>query len=77
MDSIKSNNKDNSNLISKCSLDYYLRNIISKKTNFEVDEIELIITEKTRMNKCNEFNSFIFNYKDKTYKLLDDKLYEI
>lgn len=55
-------------------LDYYLQKIISSKTNFNVDKINLICAEKTNMEERNEFNSFIFEYKGLTYKLLDDKL---
>ena len=55
-------------------LDYYLQKIVSSKTGFNVDKIDIICAEKTNMEERNEFNSFIFEYKGMTYKLLDDKL---
>ena len=55
-------------------LDYYLQKIISDKTSFNINKIDLLYAEKTNMEKYNEFNSFIFNYRGITYKLLDDKL---
>ena len=55
-------------------LDYYLKELISKKTNFEINKIEVLIAKKTRMKIYNEFNYFEFKYKRKIYKLLDDKL---
>ena len=55
-------------------LDYYLQKIVSSKTGFNIDKIDLISAEKTNMKEINEFNSFVFKYKGLTYKLLDDEL---
>ena len=58
----------------KQRLDYYLKNMIKNKTNFEINKIDLLIAEKTRIKTYNEFNSFIFKYDGLTYHLLDDDL---
>lgn len=55
-------------------LDYYLQKIISNKTGFNVNKIYMLYAEKTNIKENNEFNSFIFEYKGLTYKLLDNKL---
>ena len=50
-----------------------LLTLVSDKTNFDVNKIDVIEAEKT--NKLeNQFNRFIFKYKGKTFKLLDDEL---
>ena len=52
---------------------YHLQKIVSDKTNFNVNKNDVIEAEKT--NKLeNQFNRFIFKYKGKTFKLLDDEL---
>ena len=39
-----------------------------------ISKIEILVAEKARMQTNNEFNYFIFKYKGKLYKLLDDEL---
>lgn len=55
-------------------LDYYLEKIISDKTGFDVNKIDMLYAEKSNIDVNNEFDSFIFNYIGLTYKLIDNKL---
>ena len=55
-------------------LDYYFEKIISDKTGFNVNKIDMLYAEKSNIDVNNEFDSFIFNYMGLTYKLIDNKL---
>ena len=55
-------------------LDYYIKRLITEKTNFDMEDIELIEVAKLDMKKENEFNYFDFLYKDKRYILKNDNL---
>lgn len=55
-------------------LDYYIKRLITEKTNFDIEDIELIEVAKLDMKKENEFNYFDFLYKDKRYILKNDNL---
>ena len=52
---------------------YYLQKLVSDNTNFNINKIDVIEAEKTN-SLDNQFNSFIFKYKGKMYKLLDNQL---
>lgn len=54
--------------------DTYIKDLIKKQTDINVNKIELLIVKKTRIKEYNEFNYFLFKYKRKTYELLDGKL---
>lgn len=54
--------------------DTYIKDLIKEQIDIDVNKIELLIVEKTRMQKYNEFNYFLFKYRRKTYELLDGKL---
>lgn len=58
----------------KNRLSYYLKTIISNKTNFKINKIILIIAEKTKIKEYNEFNHFVFKYNGLVYDLLDNDL---
>lgn len=55
-------------------LDTYIKDLIKEQIDIDVNKIELLIVEKTRMQKYNGFNYFLFKYRRKTYELLDGKL---
>lgn len=55
-------------------LDYYLEKIISDKTGFDVNKIDMLYAEKSNIDVNNEFDSFIFNYIGLTYKLIGNEL---
>ena len=55
-------------------LDYYFEKIISDKTGFNVNKIDMLYAEKSNIDVNNEFDSFIFNYMSLTYKLIGNKL---
>lgn len=58
----------------KKRLDYYFQKIISDKTGFNVNKIDMLYAEKSNIDVNNEFDSFIFNYMGLTYKLIGNKL---
>lgn len=60
----------------KQRMDYYIQCLISEKTGFKPERIELLIAKKTRMKQLNEFNYFEFIYRKKKYILEDGKLKE-
>lgn len=55
-------------------LDYYIKRLISEKTSFDIEDIELIEVAKLDMKKENDFNYFDFLYKNKRYILKNDNL---
>ena len=55
-------------------LDYYFEKIISDKTGFNVNKIDMLYAEKSNIDVNNEFDSFIFNYMGLTYKLIGNNL---
>ena len=55
-------------------LEDYIKELIVKKTDFELSKINLLIAKKLDMKNFNEFNYFEFIYKRRRYKLVNDKL---
>ncbi len=55
-------------------LGYYFEKIISNKTGFNANKIDMLYAEKSNTDVNNEFDSFIFNYMGLTYKLIGNKL---
>lgn len=58
----------------KNSFENYIKSLIKRKVDLDINKIQLLEARKTKINIKNEFNYFLFRYNNKIYELLDDKL---